>query len=169
MTALPGFGLTAAFLVSAASIAFLFGSDWRAGAESGCGVTTVQGTYALHGTGVASGAPWVANGRFVFDGNGRSSGTAIESYGGVVDDGILEGTYTVESDCRGSATYRMQHRARSAGQGEYRHEVHRVDLVVAAGGQRIFWVVVGGDPKAAPAGRETVDAGIMASGTLERM
>ena len=170
MTALPDFGLAAAFLVSAASIAFLFGSDWRAGADSACGVTTVHGTYALYGTGVASGGPWAANGRLVFDGAGRSSGTATESYAGVVDDGTLDGTYTLEPDCRGSATYRLQHRARSADQGdEDRHEVQRVDLVVAAGGHRIFWVVVGADPRAAPAGFETVDPGIMASGTLERM
>lgn len=142
----------------------------RARAEPGCSVETLQGAYALHGTGVAFGGPWAGTGRFTFDGAGHSRGTMIESYSGAIDDGVLEGTYSVEPDCRGTATYTMVHTTRTAGQvHKYRHEVHRVEVVAAAGGAKIFWILVDSYPHAAPPGPHTDDPTISVSGYFERM
>jgi hypothetical protein len=97
----------------------------------------------------------------------------IESYNGLIDDGILDGTYSLNPDCRGSMTYAMKHYARGTGQAghahEYRHEVHTIDFVVASGGQRIFGVVVDTSLKATPPGVPPTDDPISVIGWLERM
>jgi hypothetical protein len=140
-------------------------------AETACGLESVRGAYALYGTGAAFGSPWMAHGRFTFDGTGHSTGTMIESYGGVIDDGVLDGTYTMGPDCRGSASYDMQHTARGGGGAhEYRHESHRFDIVAAAGGGKVFWILTDTYPSAVPAGSRphVDDATVTIGGWFER-
>ena len=164
--------LAAAVVLGATAIGFTLGTGSKARADSGCSVETIRGAYALYGTGVAFGAPWTAHGRFTFDGAGHSTGKVVESYGGFIDDGVLNGTYSIDPECRGSATYDMQHTTRAGGPGhEYRHETHRVDVVAAAGGAKIFWILTDTHPTAVPpALRPHVDdASISVSGYLERM
>ncbi len=158
--------------LAAATIGIALGNN--ASADAGCGADTMRGAYALYATGTVSGIPLAATGRFTFDGAGHSTATMIESYDGLIDDGTLEGTYFLNSDCRGSLRYTMKHYKRGAshqaGQAhEYRHEVHTVDIVVASGGQRIFAVVVDTYPMAAPPGAPTTDDPINVIGWLERM
>jgi hypothetical protein len=65
----------------------------------------------------------------------------------------------------------VDHRARAVGGSHnYRHDVHKVDLVSVSGGQKIFWIVV--DTYSQPASAstpETPDPVVTASGFLERM
>lgn len=137
-------------------------------ADTGCSLETLRGAYAIYGTGSASGVPLAVMGRVTFDGAGRTTATFVESYGGVIDDGIIDGTYTLDPDCRGSATVTMKHyvrRASQAGQAhQYRHEIHAVDLVVAAGGQKFFWVLVDTYPQATPPAVSGTDDPITGSG-----
>jgi hypothetical protein len=150
----------------------MLGSTSRARADSGCSAQTIRGAYAIYGTGVAFGTPWAAHGRFTFDGVGHATSKVVESYGGVIDDGVMDGTYALDADCRGSATVDMHHTPRAGGLGhEYRHETHRVDLVVAGGGAKIFWILIDTYPTAVPPSlRPHVDdATLSVSGWLERM
>jgi len=161
----------AAGALAVAAIGITIGTGARA--DAGCSAETIRGAYALYATGNVSGIPWAGNGRFTFDGTGRSTATMIESYNGLIDDGTLDGTYTLNPDCRGSMTYTMKHYARGAAQAgeahEYRHEVHTIDIVVASGGQRIVGVVVDTYPKAVPSGLPQADDPIGIIGWLERM
>lgn len=160
--------------LAAVTIGITLGNNTRADADAGCSAETIRGAYALYATGIAYGAEWAGIGRFTFDGAGRSTATMIESYGGLIDDGTLEGTYSLNSDCRGSMTYTMKHYKRGAGEAgqahEYRHEVHIIDIVVASGGQKIFGVVVDTSLKAVPPGvPATDDPSFSIGGWLERM
>jgi hypothetical protein len=165
--------VAAASALAVAAIGITIGNNTRARADAGCGAETIRGGYALYGTGNVSGIPLAATGRFTFDGAGHSTATMIESYNGLIDDGTLEGTYTLNPDCRGSMIYTMKHYKRGTSQAgqahEYRHEVHTVDVVVASGGQRIFWVLVDTYPKAAPPGLPQTDDPLNVIGWLERM
>lgn len=151
------------------AIAGVAGSGARA--EPGCDVGSARGAYMLYGTGTAFGAPWTAHGRFTFDGGGHSAGTMVESYGGVIDDGVLDGTYSVGPDCRGAATYDMHHTARSGGgPHEYRHETHRFEIVAGPGGAKIFWILTDTYPTVVPAGARPHidDATVTIGGWFER-
>ena len=165
--------VAAASALAVAAIGITIGNNTRARADAGCSAETIRGGYALYATGNVAGIPLAANGRFTFDGAGHSTATMIESAGGVIDDGILEGTYSLNPDCRGTLTYTMKHYKRGtslAGQAhEYRHEVHIIDIVVASGGRRIFALVVDTYPTAAPPGVPQTDDPIGAIGWLERM
>jgi hypothetical protein len=166
--------VAAASALAVAAIGITIGNNTRARADAGCSAETIRGAYALYATGIAFGAPWAAIGRSTFDGAGNSTSTMIETYDGVIDDGTLDGTYTLNPDCRGSMTYTMKHYARGTSQAgqahEYRHEVHTIDIVVAAGGQKIYAVVVDTYPKAAPPGvPQTDDPSFSINGWLERM
>jgi hypothetical protein len=161
--------VAAASALAVAAIGITIGNNTRARADAGCSAETIRGGYALYATGNV----FAANGRFTFDGAGHSTATMIESYNGLIDDGTLDGTYTLNPDCRGSLTYTMKHYNRGTSQAgqahEYRHEVHTVDIVVASGGQRIVAVVVDTYPKAAPPGVPQTDDPIGIIGWLERM
>jgi hypothetical protein len=172
MRGLRVLALAAAVVLGGTAIGFTLGSTSRARAASGCGVESIRGAYALYGTGVAFGGPWTAHGRFTFDGAGHSTGKVVESYSGFIDDGVLDGTYTIDPECRGSATYDMQHTTRVGGPDHmYRHETHRVDLVAAAGGAKIFWILTDTHPTAVPPALRlhVDDASISVSGWFERM
>jgi hypothetical protein len=165
--------VAAASALAVAAIGIPIGNNARARADAGCSAETIRGAYALYATGNVAGIPLAAIGRFTFDGAGHSTATMIESYNGLIDDGTLEGTYTLNPDCRGSLIYTMKHYARGTGHAgqahEYRHEVHTVDIVVASGGQRIVAVVVDTYPMAAPPGAPQTDDLIGVIGWLERM
>jgi hypothetical protein len=169
--------LTSAAVVglAAATIGFPLGpgNQTRAVADAGCSAETLRGAYALYGTGNAAGVPLAVMARVTFDGAGHAALTMVESYGGVIDDGVIDGTYSLDPDCRGSMTGTMKHyvrRAAHAGQAhEYRHEIHDVDIVVASGGQKFFWVLVDTYPQATPPGVPAADDPITASGWGDKM
>jgi len=145
----------------------------RAVADPGCSAESLRGAYVLYGTGSASGVPLAVMGRVTFDGAGHTTATFLESYGGVIDDGLIEGTYSFAPDCRGSATVTMKHYVRRTGDAgqahHYRHEIHSVDLMVASGGQKFFWVLVDTQAQATPSGLPATDDPITASGWGDKM
>jgi hypothetical protein len=164
--------LGAVLLLSGVAAGFALGSGPGAHAETGCSVEMTRGGYAVSGTGFIFGPPWAITGLVVFDGTGHATATVVESYGGVIDDATFEATYTMGSDCRGvmSVTH-MNHEARAGGgqHVHWRQDVHRVELVGAAGGQRIYWILVNTIPEAAP--KETPEVPnptVIGSGLLER-
>jgi hypothetical protein len=166
--------LAAVAALAAATIGIMLENNATAGADAGCSAETIRGAYALYATGIAFGTPWVGNGRFTFDGAGHSTATMVESYDGVIDDGVLDGTYSVNPDCRGSLSYTMQHYVRDDRQAghvhQYRDEVHKIDIVVAAGGQKIIGVLVDTYPTAAPPGVPAADdPSVSINGWFEKM
>lgn len=142
-----------------------------AGAGAACSVATVTGPYAIYGSGFAFGTPWAATGTMTFDGTGNSRGTLVENSAGEIDDATFTATYTIDPECRGSLMLTMEHLARAGGGSHgYRHDIHTASIVLAAGGQTIFWVVTDTYSQGVPSGvPETPDPVVTASGFLERM
>lgn len=80
--------------------------------QSGCSPASLKGSYALdrQGTlvtsvlGLPAPAPWGEAAIEHFDGAGGFSGKATVNVGGALLNGIVTGTYTVNSDCTGTKT-----------------------------------------------------------------
>jgi len=164
--------LTAALAVVAMAFGFTFVTGSAVRADGVCSLETVRGSYALGGSGLVLGLPWAAAGRVVFDGAGRLTGNVVEVYGGVIDDAdVPQGTYSLNPDCKGFVTIETKHDARVGGHAtRWRHEVHHVEMFVAAAGQRVSWVAVDTYPVQQPDGLpEVADPGITINGYLERM
>jgi hypothetical protein len=169
---LRGLVLGAVLVLSGVAAGFALGSGPEAHAEVTCSVEAARGSYAVSGTGFIFGPPWAITGLVVFDGAGRVTANVLESYGGVIDDATFQGTYTMGPDCRGvlNVTH-MDHRARAGHEHvTWRQDVHRVEFVGAAGGQRIYWILVDTFPEAVSKGvPEVSDPTVIASGVLERI
>ena len=83
-------------------------------APEGCSVATLNGSSGFAGDGFSTRGPVPANisaftpiaaiGVDTFDGAGHLSGSITVSSGGFIFSSPLSGTYTVNSDCTGSAT-----------------------------------------------------------------
>jgi hypothetical protein len=81
-------------------------------ADGGCTVANLNGTYAVsrQGTlvtsvlGLPAPAPWGEVARANFTGTGSLSAAVAVNIGGVVINGTVTGTYTVNSDCTGTIT-----------------------------------------------------------------
>jgi hypothetical protein len=82
-------------------------------AQTGCSVATLSGGYgyAWHGfflshpgAPVAGWVPFASSGIRTYDGNGSLSGSQTSNLAGSVFPEAYTGTYTVNSDCTGSAT-----------------------------------------------------------------
>lgn len=171
MQRLRRLALTAPLALGGLALALIVGGGPDAHGASRCDVAAWGNAYGIYGTGFAFGSPWAATGMITFDGAGGAVGTLTENTGGEIDDATFTGNYSVDPQCRGSLTIRMEHRARAGGGSHaYRHDVHTVDLVGTSGGAKIFWVVVDtyseGVPSAVP---ETPDPVVTASGFLERI
>jgi len=158
--------------LAVAAIGIPIGNNTGARADAGCSAETIRGAYALGGAGFALGSPWAGAGRVVFDGAGHLSGNVVEVYGGVIDDAdVPPGTYSLNPDCHGFANIETKHDARVGGHGaRWRHEMHRIEMFVAAGGQRVSWVVVDTYPVQQPDGLpEVADPSMTFGGYLDRM
>lgn len=69
-----------------------------------CSNTTLKGTYSATITGTLGGAPFAELDLVTSTGNGTFSGTGTVSENGVISTGVpVSATYTVNSDCSGSA------------------------------------------------------------------
>jgi len=164
--------MAAASALAVAAIGIPIGHSTGARANAGCGAETLRGSYVLGGAGFAFGSPWAGAGRIVFDGAGHLSGDVVEVYGGVIDDaGVPQGTYSLNPDCHGFANIETKHDVRVGGHGaRWRDEIHRIEMFVAAEGQRVSWVVVDTYPVQQPDNLpEVADPSITLNGYLDRM
>jgi hypothetical protein len=98
--------ILAAAVVAASGISALrFARPAKARAQDGCSASTVQGTFGYAFEGVAGGAPVAGIGHVTNDGSGNASGADSLSINGVPVQRTYTGTYTVKSDCTGTATF----------------------------------------------------------------
>lgn len=74
-------------------------------AHAACNNATLKGPYGMENTGRSNGVLKSGVDRIVFDGAGNLKGTAVKSVGGVLKKYTFTGTYSVASDCSGSATF----------------------------------------------------------------
>jgi hypothetical protein len=75
-------------------------------AQGPCSNKSLVGAFGFNviGTNVSAGLQFAINGRFVADGAGHFKGKATQSSGGKVSRDLkFTGTYTVQTDCTGSA------------------------------------------------------------------
>lgn len=72
-----------------------------------CHAQTLKGSYGYHMSATFPGAPRpvVAVGVFTFDGEGRWSSADMVNANGAISHGGVGGTYIVNGDCTGSASY----------------------------------------------------------------
>ena len=80
--------------------------------DKGCSNTSVQGTFAYTSTGAIASPPDIAGpfvevGTQTFDGKGGTTGAATLSQNGNILPITVTGTYTVNSDCTGTATLQV--------------------------------------------------------------
>jgi hypothetical protein len=78
----------------------------KARAQNGCNASTIQGTFVYAFEGLAGGVPVAGIGRVTLDGSANGTGSDTISINGVPLQRTYTGTYTVNSDCTGSATYK---------------------------------------------------------------
>jgi len=85
-----------------------------------CGTGSLSGGYGYVLTGFAGGVPYSDAGQFVADGNGNGSTASTANLGGSVSTSTGSGTYTVASDCSGTASVTNQN-----GTANYRFAIIR--------------------------------------------
>jgi len=73
-------------------------------ARSSCSNRTLQGSYGATITGSIAGLPFAELDLVTADGNGNFSGNGTVSYNGSVSAVTFTATYTINSDCSGSAS-----------------------------------------------------------------
>lgn len=130
--------------------------------ETVCDAGTMQGLYALQGTGFHRAGPFAFAGHLAFDGEGRFSGQLTDVSDQRVDRFPASGTYSVDSDCSGEAEIREEHEGLGV-------DVHTFDLYGAANGQRFFWVMTGSSLEDPPIGDAEEALIIILSGLGERL
>lgn len=99
----------------------------------GCSTAAFVGRYSYNGEGSAQGiGPMALTGTFTVDGAGRISGQELVSLNGTIVPATYTGTYTVGSNCMGTAQYQMQVGAST---------LHRqVALALANGMRDVFYM-----------------------------
>lgn len=74
-----------------------------------CSTAAFEGRYSYNGEGTVQGVgPMALTGTFTVDGAGRISGQELVSLNGTIVPATYTGTYTVGSNCMGTAQYQMQ-------------------------------------------------------------
>lgn len=126
-----------------------------------CDAGTLEGKYALHGTGAVRTGPFAFAGHFVFDGDGRFSGALTEVSDQRVDHVSVIGTYSVASECRGEGQITAEH--------EGFVDRHTFEFYGAAGGQRFSWVLTGNSFEDPPLGDALEALVVVLSGSGERL
>lgn len=104
----------------------------RPAAAADCTNQSLQGAYgfSLNGTNFNFGVPWAIVGRFDSDGNGAITGTGTQSTKGDVSRSKFTGTYQVEADCSGVATFTFGAGARAVLQFVVVDSGKRVEMIV---------------------------------------
>ncbi len=98
---------TISSVIGLAGFALLFalGTAQNAQAKKACSNATLSGDYAVVITGSITGLPFGAVDLATADGNGNISGSGTTAFAGTISVATFTATYTVNSDCSGSATF----------------------------------------------------------------
>lgn len=133
MKRVMGVVIWASMLVGTLALVLRVANGFRVQAQEACTNERVRGAYGcfLGGT-VLTGfeaMPYASTGRLVADGNGNFYGTETVSAGGNAFQNSYTGTYKVNPDCTGSATFRA-----STG------TVSNFDFVIVNGGSEIEFI-----------------------------
>ena len=102
-----------------------------------CSQETLQGNYMSEQSGTLNGLPYAQVNRVFADGNGSLTGSGTAVFNGVVSFPIINGTYTINSDCTGTMV--------SVPAGLLQN------IVVKEGGSQVFFITM-----AHPAGVATI-------------
>lgn len=137
--------IVSAFLALAVSAALVFvATSWKHGvtpvhAQGGCSVATLNGNYGFTSSGFTTPnhsvkgteVPFAVVGGGNFDGAGNFSVNYTLALKGIASQGLTtSGTYTVNSDCTGTATFTA---GAAAGITE--------NMVIVSGGAEVFQIV----------------------------
>jgi hypothetical protein len=87
-------------------LAFGAGTAAQAG-DRGCSNSTLKGVYSALLSGSVAGMPFVTLDLVTSDGAGNLTGTSTSNLNGTVTTSTIEATYTINSDCAGTATFTM--------------------------------------------------------------
>ena len=128
--------------------------------ETRCSTASLNGPYAIAGSGTIFGSPASFIGTFVFDGLGKSSGGLVLNIGGSVDNitGVT-GDYKIDGDCVGADVIHTAHHKPAV------THYHDMQIVVADGGRRAFFQA--GSPKDSASGE--APPGEVVFGTFEKL
>jgi hypothetical protein len=151
---LPGLALVAVLIAPTAALI------QPAHGQTGCSAASLRGPYGIQASGMIFGVPTAYVGRYLFDGQGRATGSVTYNVGGVIDpiDGIT-GTYNVDESCSGSlVVHAVHHKPPSA----HYHDFH---LVVVDGGREALFETGGVKMSAS----DEPTAGVVLSGLLKRL
>ncbi len=101
-----------------------------------CSNADLQGSFgfSFHGTNLEAKVGYIIVGRFEADGKGNFKGTESESVNGKVGRGPFTGTYAVQADCTGSATFKFTGTNTEA----------KLDFVLISDGDEIYILDTGG-------------------------
>ena len=94
-------------LLAGAAISLGLANPGNAEAQTSCSTATLNGNYIYAQDGYQNSArkPFAQAGRDTFDGKGNISGVFSGNFNGTIVRGDYAGTYTVNPDCSGSATF----------------------------------------------------------------
>jgi hypothetical protein len=127
--------------------------------QTGCSAASLSGPYGIQGSGTIFGTPSAFVGTFVFDGQGKETGSLVLNVGGGIDHiGQVTGTYKVDGSCDGTLVIHTIHHNPPVA------HYHDVEMVVVDGGKEVLFSL--GGPKDSPSG--SPPPGEVFSGVLER-
>jgi hypothetical protein len=93
-------------VIATISLSSLFGLSVGAQAQAACTNTSLKGDFGFTCQGAFSGQPAAEIGIATYDGKGNVSGRSTISVNGtILKDVPFEGTYTLNADCTGVATF----------------------------------------------------------------
>jgi hypothetical protein len=97
---------TLTVMLSVLSVGSLLGLAVDSRAQGACSTTSLKGTFGLTCQGTFGGEPAAEVGIATYDGKGNVSGRSTISVNGAITKGVeFSGTYTLQADCTGSATF----------------------------------------------------------------
>ena len=111
------------------------------GAQTACSTESVEGAYGftVSGTNITANVQFAVTGRFLTDGKGHFTGTGTEAAGANTGHTTFKGTYKVQPDCTGSATFLFANGVTAV-----------LDFVLVDDGDEIF--IIDADPGAVETG-----------------
>ena len=97
---------TLTVMLSVLAVSSLLGLAVDSRAQAACSTASLKGTFGLTCQGTFGGEPAAEVGIATYDGKGKVSGKSTISVNGTITKGVeFSGTYTLQADCTGSASF----------------------------------------------------------------